>query len=453
LINTRKRKVEERRVSDEKEKTLRMMSEAAGAAVLGDFMVKEKQPPPPPPPRPPPPPPVGAKGLHFVPLSRGGVFSLPAAAAGTVTTQAALPAEGYAFGPNGEVAEEEDLGDGTYEVDGKWYLMGEHDSASTLLLPGALCQVLLSGDGLWCPAETTGAGSLTLVPNTSIRTRKYPVRLLDPAQGGGGGGSGELVLPASSLRLALTEAQRVRLKQAWMDAHGISATMEGNRGVGESTSVGEATEESDHPATLPAPIDENTGLGAWQTVAIKKEPEGEAAEVEGESRASKKSRRAHEELENTLAIHFSDPSKALDSLAARGRGAGRGATQQLDEEEEEDSGPSALHAFNPSGGTSIKAYRGFSLAPPPPPRTVSSLPPGAAQEGWGDTTHTAMKTQANDSGQPKTATLLPPTTVPQIISTASPQLSYLPQQHPPPPVVEFKVRKPTLGRVRQRDDD
>ena len=153
---------------------------------------------------------------------------------------------------------------------------------------GSACEVEI--DGNWVSAVVTGSPREVIVPNTLLTIRYYRLRI------GESGGFGEMEARPSSLRVIISEEEKDSMIEDYKRAATVSDINEQNRKVGES---------NDSIASIPViTVDENTGIGAWATVAVVEEKEDHVeSTTNAHIKPSKKRNREDAEL---------DPSKALD---------------------------------------------------------------------------------------------------------------------------------------------
>jgi hypothetical protein len=227
-----------------------------------------------------------------------------------------------------EEEEEEDGPKGLYCIRGVHYVMGEYARKETLS-SGSACEVEI--DGNWVSAVVTGSPREVIVPNTLLTIRYYRLRL------GENGGFGEMEARPSSLRVIISEKEKDSMIEDYKRTAKVSDVNEQNRKVDES---------NDSIASIPViTVDENTGIGAWATVAVVEEKEDQ---VESSTNAlikpSKKRNREDAEL---------DPSKALDLESISNQKKSFVAAFALAPDDEE---TSAMDFLNGS-----ESYRGINL--------------------------------------------------------------------------------------------
>jgi hypothetical protein len=370
LIDTRKRKIADRKAEDDKARMLLQIEKDAHEAMYGPGTY------------------MGGGGggggggrggITSAPSQQqqllqaprvpggGGQFRPPIAAAVVVHSSGSGSGSGSGGGGGGGEAEEDDVGDGVYDVDGTFYLMGEHKSARALLVPGAACEALV-GDN-WLAAIVTGPLRDVAIPHTSLTSMLVPVSI------GGTGGEGKELL-ASALRVPLAEETADALK-----AIAVAGAVED--GEGGETGLTEQVIR-----------DDDTGFGLWSAVpAVEEEEGGNNESKTGTTTATRKRARINEDDDGgaagsgapSLSSLHANPSKALDRLEAHRRGVGADA-HGLDDEA--DVGGDAFAAYNPYGGDKYKGFRlgdkvgsggnGGGVAP------EEKKPPAAATtvDGW-----------------------------------------------------------------------
>lgn len=224
--------------------------------------------------------------------------------------------------------EEEDGPKGLYCIRGVHYVMGEYARKENFT-SGSACEVEI--DGNWVSAVVTGSPREVIVPNTLLTIRYYRLRI------GESGGFGEMEARPSSLRVIISEEEKDSMIEDYKRAATVSDINEQNRKVGES---------NDAIASIPViTVDENTGIGAWATVAVVEEKEDHVeSTTNAHIKPPKKRNREDAEL---------DPSKALDleSIANQKKSFVAAFTLAPDDEE-----TSAMDFLNGS-----ESYRGVKL--------------------------------------------------------------------------------------------
>lgn len=338
LIETRKRKVIERRADEDRERILRQIDADAHRAMGGL---------------------AGAGGAGAGASAGGGMGAgaSAAAAAGAgagANARAADAPRADVWPADGESAEktaaEDGVGDGIYDVDGAFFLMGEHESARALLVDGAAVEVLLSGSEEWEVAQVLAVRD-AFVPFTMIVTRTVTVALPNGAR---------VDLPAASLRFPLgDEASAAALRGPVVDA----------RPDDDGADV--------EVLSPPVPVDEGTGLGQWATVVVeparKRARAGDGSARVDDSAVARSSAGADAGADtgaggHDLAHFHANPSKALDAAASVER-----RTNAALEAVDDDNRGDAFFTYNPYGGDT---YKGIRLGAVVDPATA-----GAAQEG------------------------------------------------------------------------
>jgi hypothetical protein len=342
LIDTRKRKVAERNADDEKTRILRQIEKDAQEAMYGP-------------------------GVATASGSAGGVLSAPvpapssaasALSKGSGANRTPLPGGGRSWQQQNdakaagasmdsvflpkEVSDmgtiiEDTVGDGVYDVDGSFFIMGEHVNARALLVPGALCEALVNDD--WLAAVVATPVRDVAVPNTTIVSSRVSVMIGDA--------------PACDM---LTSAVRVPLQPE----------------VAESlrTSAAAAEEESD-AVVEPAPRDESTGLGLWAAVPAETSEQVAAASSNKRMRVDYNDADGGGDPASLRALH-ANPSKALDRLEAAGRGTGANAADDIDV------GDDAFAAYNPYGGDTYRGFRLNATLGAPSAASAATLPLAAS---------------------------------------------------------------------------
>ena len=356
LINTRKRKVVDRKIEDDKTRMLAQIEKDAHEAMYGVGTYAGAG--------------AGAgvgagagagsgagsgagaglrvatgSGSNRMPLP-GGQWRPPPM---PITQIFAGPAAGptFTYGGGGTPTPapaplEDDIGDGVYDVDGAFFLMGEHKSASLLLLHGAPCEALVGDD--WLPATVAGSLRDVPIPHTTLFSTQVTIVLA-------AGGAARDV-PVSALRVPLAEETAEALRTAAV-------------AVAVAAKVGRAEEEA--PLDVVVARDEETGFGLWTALPVTAESDEAASatttrkrarttEEDGAAAARGGAGDKHKHDGATgpsLSSLHANPSKALDRLEAHNRGVGADANV----DEAGDAGDDAFAAYNPYGGDTYKGFR------------------------------------------------------------------------------------------------
>jgi hypothetical protein len=295
---------------------------------------------------------------------------------------------------------EDGVGDGIYDVDGAYYLMGEHETSRSLLVEGTAVEVLRSGFEEWTPAQIVVLRE-AIVPFTKIVTRTVTVALM----------TGERVdLPAASLRVPL----------------GDEAAAAALRGADRTSPPDDAVNLDAPPS---APIDEVTGLGKWAAVAV--EPARKRARaIDAAGAVDTSGGDGHARVDDNtheLAHFHANPSKALDAAASLER-----RTNAALEAVDDDNRGDAFFTYNPYGGGT---YKGIQLS------AVVDLaaPPSATA---------ARQTTAEPEGDGGWATVKVTSNAPPAANSATAPTASSAAPAPPAPAVEFKARGMSGGAVR-----
>ena len=387
LFEARAKKVDDTRQQQDLQRTLEGINAAAHAHVQADLAAAAIPPPPPPPP-----PPRGAKGIYSAAAAAAAAavgataataaagttaasaFSLdhddvdtadgdhdeqtieesvpappppppppparvsrwdairPVAAATAATTAAAAVDDAFAPPPpppppppptgDGEGAGSGDVGTpevlGLYSVRGTAYLQAEFHPER--LRVGSACEAYLDDSDDWHAARVLGVREMA-VPNTAITLRFYSVEVVraDATAAAATAGTPTPVgveVPATSLR--------IRYDGSAPPADSAAAAAE------------------DAAAAVPPPVaavDENTGMGVWQSVAVHDDADAGVYSSAGGGGSRKRARRLADQ---------EDVSKTLSALGASAR------ATALEESLEADR---ALDSYNPFGGR----YKGVDV--------------------------------------------------------------------------------------------
>lgn len=317
LINTRKRKVAERRADEDKESILKQINADAHRA-------------------------MGTAGAG------ANVHAADASCADS--NRGDKERRDVELSLTGDA--EEGVGDGIYDVDGAFFLMGEHESARQLLIEGAAVEVLISGREEWAAAQVLAVRAVA-VPFTTIVTRTVTVALPDGAR---------VDLPAASLRIPLGDDSS-------------AAALRGAAGDARPEDDGGKDVESPPPTV---PVDEGTGLGQWATVIV--EPSRKRGRVDDATVARTATSIDTGADGNDLAHFHANPSKALDAAASSER-----RTNAALEAVDDDNRGDAFFTYNPYGGDMYKGIRlGAVVDPAATQAADASIRPAEKSETEGD---------------------------------------------------------------------
>lgn len=357
LFREKKSKVEERRKQESVADQLASIEAAARAALQKDLAAGA-----PPPPPPPPPPAVGgilldngtgasyagASSSSAVPYSTPTPWSTESTSSGSLPPPpppSAPPRAPSRWGPAAAASSiaatpsppevEEDGVVGLYEVRGQSYLQGEH--ASEVLAVGSVCEAMLaSGDQNWYPATITSIREVE-VPNTELKIRMYMVTYA-------GQGDAEVEVGGHLLRLPLSAEEVEQMRSA------SSAAVGGD---------GDGGEQAAGPTFV---IDENTGLGTWESiVAPVSEPTEASSEDSKHKTQSGKSRKRGRADDGLSLLHY-DASKALDIMAEQQKqsDAKKAAFLAKDDDDDGFGAEDLLSAYSRSG-SGARMYKGIVL--------------------------------------------------------------------------------------------
>lgn len=197
--------------------------------------------------------------------------------------------------------------EGRYTVDGVTFLEGK--AVETRLVRGTPCQVWVEKDDAWREAIVSRV-EVTAVPNTSLTLRKFSVILGARRPDGG--------KEAREGQAAVTQGE----EEAKEVEEGVLSDrirlVEGEHSMGGVDTL--------PPPPPPPPVDEDTGLGGWQTVSVRMVDE-EAERKASEAAVRAESKRRKEEDAQRRARMLAEAMEGEDAMSSydpHGRGIYKG---------------------------------------------------------------------------------------------------------------------------------